>query len=245
MKAKTIGLYSIRRNRELIFMETLKDLENRLYFQQKSPYNLVRKSALLRLLVIDGEKFYNTINREYKIKLETPIKSYTRSSHGLATFEPASSSFITAEYRIEKEGELFSIPKYLALPIVMINNPHIKEYLDNDHIKETYSVSGIIKLVANAHGGVHFKKWGEEVSSYIATDADSPFNINQNSVLHEVIDNTINVILNMLNPLREAVHENLKKTKPIVYESSVTVEVINKDNQRSNGSIGKSDKGSQ
>lgn len=230
MKANTIGLYSISRNRELIFMETLKELESRVHFQQKSPYNLVRKSALLRLLVVDGEKMYNTINRDYQIKLKTYLKSYTAVSHGLATFEPANSSFAIIEYRIEKTGEEFSIPKFLDLPVVMINNPQLKEYLDYDHVEESYNVQGIIKLVANAHGGVHIKKWGGAISSYIATGADSPFNINQNSVLHELIDNTSRILLNMLEPLRKEVHENLKKTKPIAYESRADVKIEDNKN---------------
>ena len=59
MTSDSHNLYSIQRNREVIFLESLRELQNRK--GKKSPYYLVRQGAILRFLLVEGEKFYEKI----------------------------------------------------------------------------------------------------------------------------------------------------------------------------------------
>jgi hypothetical protein len=56
-KTKAINLYHLDRNREVIFIETYKELIGWSTSIWKTPYSIVRKAALLRFLIIDGSKF--------------------------------------------------------------------------------------------------------------------------------------------------------------------------------------------
>ena len=230
--SSTVKLYSIKRNREVIFIESIKELNHRIKSKNNSAYNLVRKGAILRLLIIDGSKLYNTINHDYSLKLVKKLTCSPNQGHSLSTFEDPNSGFRTIKYFVDKNGENYSIPKFLKLPAIQINNPQLKEYLDKNHVFEEYDISKIIKLIANAHGGVHFENWGDEISSFIATDASSPFNLNTNSKLHEIIDNISEIILDYLDPLGKKVYYNLKSTKPLAHEFTQTFEIQkNKKNE--------------
>ena len=205
-------------------MDMLKEMERMVYFANKTPYELTRKSALLRIMLVDGDKFYNTINRKYEVKLKERVAAYSLASHGISTKEE-SSFFVRAQYKVEQNNEPISIPKFLKLPAIQISKEHFKEFEHLKIIQELYTVQDVIKLVANAHGGVHFEKLDNNIDSYFSTSDDSPFNINSNSVMHEVLDNIIEIILLYLSPLRRKVHNNLKSTKPIAWHSTLNVQV--------------------
>ncbi len=224
----SIELFSIERNRELIFIETLKELNLRVKSKDQSPYNIIRKSALLRLLVIDGSKFYTVINRGYQKKIALKLLVSFHQGHSLSTFDDPDSGFVTHTYSENENGEDFTLPNFLKLPAIKINNPQLKEYLHQNRIAEEYSIAELIQLIANAHGGVHFENW-DSVSGFIATDSSSPFNINSNSKMHNLIDNASEIIYRMLEPLKELVFENLHKTSPIAQEVTKYVTLGNEE----------------
>ncbi|MEO9257077.1 MAG: hypothetical protein ABI207_01770 [Crocinitomicaceae bacterium] len=220
---KTIELFSIDRNRELIFIETMKELNYRVKSKDKSPYNIIRKSALLRLLVIDGSKFYTVINKKYNLKIDLNLTFNFHQGHSLSTFDDPNSGFVTHKYFDDENGEKCTIPKFLKLPAIKTNNPQLKNYLNHENrIAEEYSNAELIQLIANAHGGVHIANW-DIVSDFIASDSSSPFNINQNSKMHDLIDNIAEIIFTMLEPLSKMVFENIQKTPPVAYETESVV----------------------
>ena len=223
-QAKTIGLFSIDRNREVIFVETMKELNLRVKSNDRSSYNLVRKSALLRLLVIDGSKFYTVINRTYQQKTSLKLTVSFHQGHSLSTFDDPNSGFVTHTYFDNENGEECALPSFLKLAAIKINNPQLKEYLHQNRIAEEYSIAELIQLIANAHGGVHFANW-DNVTGFIATDSSSPFNINPNSKMHDLIDNAAEIIYKMLEPLGKMVFENLRTTLPIAQEGTTLVKV--------------------
>lgn len=216
-------LFTVDRNREVIFLETLKELNFRVKSNDRSSYNLVRKSALLRLLVIDGSKFYTVINKRYRRKIVLKLTYSYHQGSSLSTFNDPNSGFITYRYFNDENGEECDLPKFLKLPAIKINNPQLKSYLHINKIAEEYSIAELIQLIANAHGGVHFENW-DNVSDFMATNSSSPFNINSNSKTHDLIDNASEIIYAMLKPLEEIVFENILKTKPVAVEETAIVE---------------------
>ena len=68
------------------------------------------------------------------------------------------------------------------------------------------------------------KKW-DKVSVDLMSDRSSPFNINWNSLLHDMIDNIVEIILNLLNPLVNKVNQNILVAKPIAWEIKQVVEL--------------------
>lgn len=224
VQTKTIGLFTIDRNREVIFVETLKELNFRVKSNDRSSYNLVRKSSLLRLLVIDGSKFYTVINKGYRQKIVLKLTMSFHQGHSLSTFDDPNSGFITYTYFDDENGEECDLPKFLKLPAIKINNPQLKNYLHGKRIAEEYSIAELIQLIANAHGGVHTENW-DTVSGFMATNSSSPFNINPNSKMHDLINNAAEIIYTMLEPLRKTVFENTRKTEPIAFEETTIVEM--------------------
>lgn len=235
-QTKKIALYDIARNREVIFVETMNELNSRVKLIDISPYNLVRKSALLRLLVIDGSRFYNVINRIYRQKISIKLTYSPHQGHSLSTFDDPNSGFITYIYFHDENGEECDLSKFLKLPAIKINNPQLKDYLKENRIAEEYSIEELIKLIANAHGGVHFENW-DNVSGFMETNSSSPFNINSNSKMHDLIDNAAGIIYKMLEPLYKIVCENIKTTEPIAHEATTFI-IVNNEKLKLTSTIG-------
>lgn len=226
MTTQTIQLHSIRRNRELIFIETIRELNSRKNI--RTPYNLARQSAMLRFLVIDGSKFFNEINKPFKLKLGSKISTDRNYGNSMSSGDVGGSAFEILLHKVNENGEFFTIPNFLKLPAIRIQDKKLKEYLDKNHIAEEYSIHDIIKLVANAHGGVHVEAW-ENIHPHLMTDATSPFNINSNSKLHDIIQYTSDFILKALDPLGETVFNNITNRQPTAVEATTTVYVKDKE----------------
>ena len=209
--------YSIQRNRQVIFMESLIELIVRQ--KLRTPYNLVRQSAILRLLLIDGGKLYSEINRPFKFKLGAKISSGTNSGNSISSADTNRSAFEMYFHKTSKNGEFIGLESFLSLPAIRTNNQDIKKYCDINHIKENYSIREIIKLVANAHGGVHFEKWNN-IPPQLMTDPISPFNINDNSKLHDIVLYVSIFVAEALKPLADHVYIELKRTKPTSVEAT-------------------------
>jgi len=217
VKATSTNLYSIERNRELIFIESLLELQNRKNII--SPYNLIRQSAILRFLLIDGDAFYTVINKKYKLKIATTINNDLLSTTSISSVDNDNRSFIISKYKYDSQGKLMTIKQFLDLPIIKINNLELRKYADNKHIKIEYNINSLIKLVANAHGGVHIEKW-TNIPVDLMTDNSSPFNINNNSKLHLILNNIADITILLLKPLFDQVKLNLMNTKSIGAEGS-------------------------
>lgn len=212
--SNVIPLYDIRRNREVVFVENIKELEKRIQLNSRTPYNIIRKSAILRLLFIDGSTLFSLINQNYQKKIRIPLKFQYRKAHSLSTEENSGSSVTTFTYVMDQDGDEVSISKFLELDCILINDPKLKEYLSENNIQEKYNVRELIKLIANCHGGVHFENWSN-IPSFVTTGEFSPFNINVNSRMHEIIDNCASILLKGIEPLTLDVLNNLKTTKPV------------------------------
>ena len=220
----TSALYSLRDNRETIFIESLNELKERI--GKKEPYSLIRKSAILRFLLVDGSRFYNEIHRNYKIDLKSQISMTNYLGFGASSENNANRSALFIKYYLDTNGEWMNIAKFLEQPILEIDNPKLNDYfeIEEEHILKKYNVNQFVKLIANAHGGVHVKKW-DKVSVDLMSDRSSPFNINWNSLLHDMIDNIVEIILNLLNPLVNKVNQNILVAKPIAWEIKQVVEL--------------------
>lgn len=216
---KTVTLYDLTRNRELIFIESFKELYLRVNSKSRDPYNLIRKSAILRFLIIDGGKFYISINRPYRIKIKMFLKGGFLQGHSLSSISNQNSYFTRFTYTFDESCKEIDISEFLKLPVIRINSPQLKRHIGKKLIREEYNVNQIIKLIANGHGGVHIEEWGNDIPGYILTDNTSPFNINTNSKLHDTIDNISELIIKTLEPLSKLVIDNLKTINGIAWES--------------------------
>lgn len=216
------NLYDLDRNRKLLFIEMLNELKQRTSYRRYDLYSLIRKSALLRLLLIDGDKFYQAINKEFKLKLEIRLNKENLLSFGLSNLDNSNSSFLIAHFVKSNHGEGYTLEQFLKLNVVHFNNPSLKEYLNQNNVAENYTVKDLIKLVANAHGGVHIEKW-KNIPKELFIDSNSPFNINENSNLHRVIDNISEIVLAILENLNLTVINNIKSIEPIGYETTQSV----------------------
>ena len=217
-------LYSLRDNREMIFIESLNELKDRI--GKNEPYSLIRKSAILRFLLIDGSRFYDEINRNYKLDLRSQVSAAPYLGQGASSEKNANRSALRLKYYLDPNGEWMNIPKFLEQPILEIDNPKLKEYfeIEEEHIFRKYNINQFIKLIANAHGGVHIKKW-DRVSIDLMSERSSPFNINSNSMLHDMIDNVVEIVIELLKPLLNKVNQNILEAKPIAWEIKQVVEL--------------------
>jgi hypothetical protein len=213
-------LYSIRRNREVIFLEALNELGSIKQF--KTPYTLVRQSAILRFLLIDGQKYYLEINKPYRLNLGAKISSNSLYNTSISSDTPIGSRYEILLHEINHQGEFFKIPNFLKLPAMKIDSLYLKKHINDEHIKYEYTVQDIIKLVANAHGGVHSEGW-EDIHPELMTNSHSPFNINSNSKLHDIMKSISNFVLVSLRPLRVCTINNVRNTRAIGAEVSQTV----------------------
>ena len=212
-------LYSLERNRDYIFIKTIEELQARVDSKTKDPYNLVRISALLRLLFIDGSKFYNIVNSTFKIKLGVRLMCTFQDCHGLSTIFDKNDHIKYMIIIEDKDGDLFSIDKILLLKIIDIKIPTLEEYLNAQNLKMEYDINGMIKLFANAHGGVHIDKMEEKMHNFLFSHSGSPFNLNSNSDFYNVMFNVSSILLKAIAPLTNEVKLKLKTAKPIVQES--------------------------
>jgi hypothetical protein len=228
MNSNQTQQYSIRRNRQVIFIETLRELIERKKI--RTPYNLVRQSAILRFLLIDGSNFYNEINKSFKLKLGVGIKKEFSLASGISSSNFGGGSFQIYIYKVDYSENIIKIPAFLKLPAFTIQDNTLKNYIDANHIKEEYCIQDIIKLLANAHGGVHFETW-ENIDYSLMVEPNSPFNINTNSRLYDIIEYTTDYVLAVLEPLAIQVQANVYRTKPISIEISQTFQVKNKTDE--------------
>lgn len=205
--------YSLNHNRELIFIESLKELETRI--GNKTPYSLVRKASVLRLLLISDSKYYPLINKNYNLKITFNYRIVPNEIESINVRSEESKIFTTNRLIFDESIENQSIDVFLSQVVMKNHNPTYTEFLELNHIEKEYSVCKIINLIANAHGGVHLeKKWKGIINeNVIYSDETSPFNINFNSKLHEIIDDISIICLESLRPLVEKI--KTQKTKPI------------------------------
>jgi len=211
--------YDLRTNRERIFIEMINELNWYVKNGNKNPYSLTRKAAILRLLLIDNGGLFVSIAKPYRMKLKVKLKFTTAEAHSLSNRENPRSKYMLFKYLISEDGDEITLKTFLTSTALWIDDPYIKEHIDGKHVLEKYCIRNIIKLVANAHGGVHMERW-ENIPSFILTNSHSPFNINSNSKLHDIIDYTSEITLHALLLLRTNVTENLRNTKPISIESA-------------------------
>ena len=221
-----ISLFTLERNRERIFVDCMGEIRQR-NNRNKSVYGLVRRSAILRMLLTEGTPFYQLINRKYKIKFELPIIRQEFRGEGITTTkEVANTISYTYKYSISETGEQINLQSFLKFTIIEIINEDLKKLLHLNKVSDTYTVSDIIKLIANCHGGVHFDEWKGQVPSSLMTERSSPFNINTNSFLYDVLQNITEIVIIYLTPLWNEVVKSLMETKPLGVEASKTVKVI-------------------
>lgn len=227
MNSNQTQQYSIQRNRQVIFIETLRELIQRKKI--RTPYNLVRQSAILRFLLIDGSKFYNEINKSFKLKLGSGIKKELRQASSISSTNFGGGSFQIFFYKVDENESMVNIPTFLKLLAIKIQDQTLKNYIQANHIKEEYSIQEIIKLLANAHGGVHFETW-ENIHFSLMVEPSSPFNINTNSKLYDIIENVADFILTALEPLASLIQGTVSRTKPISFEFSETFQIKYENN---------------
>ncbi|WP_100610415.1 hypothetical protein [Confluentibacter lentus] len=200
--------YDLIINREKIYIEVLKELESRI--GKRTPYDLVRKAAMLRFLLIDGSKYYNIINKEYKIKINFDL-SESKFTGGKFSFTSDSTlSYCIFNYSFENHKGKTLIENFLKLPVLEINDSDLKYFLKSKHISEKYSIKSIIELIANAHGGVHVENWKDFDLKRIFFSETSPLNINPNSIMNDIIDNISIILLKILEPLTNTVKNRLE-----------------------------------
>ena len=224
MKMTTLNLYSLRRNREVIFIETLRELSMRRNW--RNPYNLVRRAALLRFLLLEGNRYYDEINKNYHLSIEYEISSSSTRSDAASSNDKNACILVMGKYKFNPEGDSLSISQFLKLPVLKIHNPSLLQHVnEKKKISTTYSVGSLIKLIANGHGGVHIENW-ENVSGDLMTDHASPFNINENSMLHELIEDISTIVLQSLTPLADAVWSNINTTRPISWEAQAVATLV-------------------
>lgn len=218
-KTEQIEIFSIDRNREYIFIETIKELRNRLEKSDREPYNLVRISSILRLLFVDGSKYYSAINLKYKIKLGSKLLCSHNESGGLSTMFEERDRISYLKFGLKDNGDFFKISDFLEVKVIEIYIPTLLENGKSKHIKSEYNVRELIKLFANAHGGVHLENWNKDFHNFISVHPTSPCNINANSDFYSIIRNISDILLAMIEPLEEQVNLNLQKTEPIAFQS--------------------------
>lgn len=216
-------LYSLERNRDYIFIKSIEELQARVNSKTKDPYNLVRISALLRLLFIDGSKFYNIVNSSYKLKLGTRLMCSFQDYGGISTIFQETDHIKYMILIEDENGDFFTIDKVLSLKIIDIKIPTLEQYLSSQNLKMEYDINGMIKLFANAHGGVHIDKMEEKMHNFLFAHSGSPFNLNSNSDFYNVMFNVSSILLKAIAPLTNEVKLKLKTAKPMAQESRFDV----------------------
>jgi hypothetical protein len=215
-----LKLYSISRNREYIFLEILNELKSRIKESKNEAYNLVRIGAILRLLFVDGSKYYNVINSRYKLKLGAKLLCSVNDVSGLSTLYDKNDHTQFLIFGVKKDGDYYNISNFLKLKVVYLNIPTLLDEKKSSHIKMEYNVNELIKLFANAHGGVHLENWKDDIHNFLSSHPLSPYNINENSDFYLIIKNISLVLLKMVESLEKEVKRNLQETLPIAYQKT-------------------------
>lgn len=118
---------------ESFFLETLKDLEERL--KAGKEYNTIRAAGLLRQLLLDGVPLINAANRETKIKIQFRVPKQPPQ-----TADPPILAWMPL--RIGEQMETVSRDKLLSRVVLMFQG-------------HNFTVKDVIRAVANLRGGVH------------------------------------------------------------------------------------------
>lgn len=213
--------YSLNHNRELIFIDCLKELESRI--EEKNPYALVRKASILRLILLtDGGYYLKVNNYNLKFKFKYKTEPYTIIINNAEQNEKK--IFTTYKLSFDEETEELPIDKFLNQTVMVNKNPSYVEFLKLSHIDEEYTVLKIINLIANAHGGVHIEKtWKDIVDGHkIFADETSPFNINFNSRLHDIIDDISTICIKAMKPLVDKINSQESKPLGIILKSNTS-----------------------
>lgn len=200
--------YDLIINREKIYIDTLNELKSRI--GKRTPYDLVRKGAILRFLLIDGSSFYRIINKYFKLKIKFDISKSVLTGGKFSLTSHSTLSYSIYTFSFENKNKKYNIDDFLNFPVIETNDSSLKKFLKNNHISDNYTVKTLIKLIANAHGGVHIENWNDFDLKKIFFEETSPLNINPNSVMNNIIDNISLTLIKILAPLTLAVEKRLE-----------------------------------
>jgi len=182
--------------REDLFLQTLLDLE---VAASIGKYMLlVRASATLRQLLIDGHRLIDQVNQHHRIKLTFRVKDvWTPLEHRHMRNRPAVTALGASlePDRTYPVGDVkdMSLDEFLKIPILFVK-------------AERFSIADIIRYLSHIEGGVHIGRPKTPADERLVALRD--LRINNTPLAVRQMVPIINVVLAGLRPLRLAVASN-------------------------------------
>jgi hypothetical protein len=218
--------YTLDANREIILIECRADIQS-LCRLPPTPYNLVRIASLLRFLFISEGGFVNLLNKKFKYKLRKPLKPVYSTEHGLSSiYKTHGQATYLSKFVFSKENPTLKINELLNTVVLSSDHPYLKSFLEKRHIESSYTLQSLIKLISNGHGGSHIEMNWENIPIHIACDTLSPFNINPQSILNDIIRHSAFALLYLSEEL--FLTSKLRMKQGRISSASVEVKINNK-----------------
>ncbi|HTE49662.1 MAG TPA: hypothetical protein VK698_02230 [Kofleriaceae bacterium] len=186
-----------------LFLETCLDLEARL--NEAKPYSLIRASALLRQLLLDGTPLIHRANRQFRLKLKFSVRSLLTMPDGLP--QPAIQFLGDA---LDGGLDMGRVPGFeiKSISFDQFIAHHVMQINEN-----RYSIGDVIGFLANVWGGVHLNEPRSPADTHLVT-VDSSIVFASRTPLMTIIHAIGQVTLRTIQPLRPLVQQSLEAVPP-------------------------------
>jgi len=186
---------------EKLLINTLEDLQSRL--DKGDEYNLVRGSALIRQVLIDGGNLLSLVNKNYKLDIRfrtqknKPKFQNKPTIDGIEYETVIGITFLNPKHKDEEFIDYIKLDKFLEYPIIFFDG-------------QDFTVLQIIKQCAHIYGGVHAGK--------MKTDEEIKLDLANKTLSHGEVSCTVDAMtdiialtINALKPLVDEINKKCNK----------------------------------
>lgn len=182
---------------EKLLIDTIDDLKARL--DKGDQYNLIRASALIRQILIDGGNLLSLVNKNYKldIRFRTQKNKPKFQNKGIIDgieYETVIGvTFLNPKHNDEEYIDNIKLDKFLEYPVIFFEGQH-------------FTVLQITKQCAHIYGGVHAGKMkdDEEIKLDLANKTLSHGEV---SCAVDAMKDIISITISALKPLVDAINK--------------------------------------
>jgi hypothetical protein len=182
---------------EKLLIDTIEDLKNRL--DKGGEYNLIRASALIRQLLIDGNPLLSIVNKNYKLPIlfrtqKNRPKFQTKGTiNGIAYESVIGVTFVNPKHNDEAYIDNIILEKFIEYPVIFFEGQY-------------FTVLQIIKQCAHIYGGVHSGKARNE-DEFKLDLANKTLSHGEVSCAIDAMRDIISITITALEPLVAAIQK--------------------------------------
>ena len=173
-----------------LFLETLRDLQSKV--AAGDDYSMLRASALLRQLLLDGTPLIHRVNRDIHVKIRFPVcgRAYREAVLNHKPIFYSALSGIHTSGALSHSCEMISLDAFLGTVVLVLSG-------------QILTVHDLISISANVLGGVH-KGDPEDVKAQAVSAFSQHFRVAGGSLTAAQLKPVVLVAIDGLQPLAAA-----------------------------------------